>query len=106
MQKDLRPIQVLRASREKSAYVGTQTEYKPYNTIKGHVSPVTDNFSISTYGERVTQMYNVAVEFGEDVKNGDKFVINGEECTVVSVLTYSSHLSVTVERTGIYGTGV
>jgi hypothetical protein len=51
-------------------------------------------------------MYNVAVEFGEDVKNGDKFVINGEECTVVSVLTYSSHLSVTVERTGIYGAGV
>ena len=102
MQKDLRSIQVLRASREKSPYVGTQTEYEPYNVIKGQVSPVTDNYSISTYGERVSRMHNVLVEFGEDVRNGDKLIVNGEECTVVSVLIYSSHIVATVERTGSY----
>lgn len=106
MAKDLRPIQVLRAERNKSDYVGTDTEYKPYIMIKGQIAPVTDNYSIATYGERISRMYNVIIECGADVKNGDKLVINGEECTVVSVLTYSSHLSVTVERTGIYGNGV
>lgn len=101
MARDLQPIQVLRAERKPSGYVGTETNYKPYTVIQGQIKPVNDNYSIAAYGERVSQMFSVNVEFGEEVKKGDKLVINGEECTVIAVLTYSSHLSVTAERTGV-----
>lgn len=101
MARDLQPIQVLRAERKPSGYVGTETNYKPYTVIQGQITPINDNYSIAAYGERVSQMFNVNVEFGEDVKKGDKLVINREQCTVVAVLTYSSHLSLTAERTGV-----
>ncbi len=107
MAKDLQPIQVLRAERKPSGYVGTETNYKPYTVIQGQITPVNDNYSIAAYGERVSQMFNVNVEFGEDTRKGDKLVINGEECAVIAVLVYSSHMALTAERTGVlYGRSI
>lgn len=108
MARDLTPVQLLRAERiENSDYIGTKTEYKPYSVINAHIAPASDKYSVATYGERVSRMYNVAAEYGEDIKDGDKLVINGEECTVVTVLTYSSHITAVAERTGVaYGNGV
>lgn len=95
-------IPQLRAEVKPSGYVGTETEYKPYAALYGHISPVRDDYSIGVYGERVSRMHSVIFEAGTDVKSGDKLIIFGEKCTVLSIMRYSSHITVTAERTGVY----
>ena len=101
--QSLAEITQLRPKRTDSDYVGTKTEYVNHAILKGHVTPTKDSYSIATYGERVNRMYTVLFEYGTDVINGDRLVINGEDCTVVSKLTYSSHIAVIAERDGING---
>lgn len=93
----------LRPKRTDSDYVGTKTEYANHAILKGHITPTKDSYNIATYGERVNRMYTVLFEYGTDVINGDRLVINGEDCTVVSKLTYSSHIAVIAEKDGING---
>lgn len=93
----------LRPKRSESDYVGTKTEYVNHAVLQGHITPTKDSYSIATYGERVNRMYTVLFEYGTDVINGDRLVINGEDCTVVSKLTYSSHIAVIAERDGVNG---
>ena len=92
--QSLTEITQLRSKRTDSDYVGTKTEYVNHAILKGHVTPTKDSYSIATYGERVNRMYTVLFEYGTDV-------INGEGCTVVSKLTYSSHIAVIAEKDGI-----
>lgn len=99
--QSLTEITQLRSKRTDSDYVGTKTEYVNHAILKGHVTPTKDSYSIATYGERVNRMYTVLFEYGTDVINGDRLVINGEGCTVVSKLTYSSHIAVIAEKDGI-----
>lgn len=96
-------IPQLRGEAKTSGYVGTETEYNPYAVLYGHISPVRDEYSIGVYGERVSRMHSVIFEAGTDIQSGDKLVIFGEKCNVVSIMRYSSHLTVTAERTGVYG---
>lgn len=101
--QSLTEITQLRPKRTDSDYVGTKTEYVNHAILKGHVTPTKDSYSIATYGERVNRMYTALFEYGTDVINGDRLVINGEECTVISKLTYFSHIAVIAERDGING---
>lgn len=103
MKADVQEIQQLRVESKKSGYIGTATENKPFGIIYAQVSPASDSYSIATYGERISRLYSVTAESGADVRDGDKLVIYGEECKVISVMRYSTHTAVTAERTGIYG---
>lgn len=103
MKADMKEIQRLRSESKKSGYIGTATEHKPLGVIFAQISPASDSYSIATYGERVSKLYSVTAEAGSDVRDGDKLVIYGEECKVISVMRYSTHTAITVERTGIYG---
>lgn len=68
--------------------------------IAAAIAPATDEYSIANYGERTHKMYTLTTSVGEDVKNGDLVEINGELCKIVSDLRYSTHRTMTAERTG------
>lgn len=89
-----------RAEAKPSDYVGTEVEYVPVSEIKGQITPTTDDYSIANYGERVARMYSVITSLDELIYVGDRLVINGEDCAVVSVLKYSSHQTAVAERAG------
>lgn len=100
MMKDLSKMVLKRAEAKPSDYVGTEVEYVPFGEIRGQITPTTDAYSIANYGERVTRMYSVITSLDEPILVGDRLVINGEDCTVVSILKYSSHQTAVAERTG------
>ena len=101
MESDLRSIPQFRAEYSPSSYIGTQKEYKAVEGgIRAQVQPVTDNLSVTLYGNKVTQMRNLICPAGTDVKNDDLVEIDGEKYRVTSVLAYTTHIAATAEREG------
>lgn len=98
----VRNFPLLRPKTTESSYIGHTKEYEEVGTIRAHISPASDNYSIATYGERATKLYNIITQV-YDIKDGDKIIIGGEECKIISTMYYSTHVVATAERTGIYG---
>lgn len=102
MSKNLRKIPQQRPENEKSAYIGSDNKLISLGNIYAQVSPASDNYSIAAYGERISKIFTVTADTKEDVRNGDILVIDGEKCKVISVMKYTTHTTINVERMGIY----
>lgn len=102
MSKDLQKISRLRLESKKSDYIGSENDKKNLGSIYAQVSPASDRYSIAAYGERISKIFTVTADTRVDVRDGDILVIDGEECKVVSVMKYTTHTTISAERTGIY----
>ena len=100
MLTNLKTVQLFRANKAESEYIGTSVEHTFSHYIEAAIAPATDEYSIANYGERTHKMYTLTTSVGEDVKHGDLVEINGELCEIVSDLRYSTHRTLTAERTG------
>lgn len=86
--------------KKNSDYVGTKAEYKSIGEITGQISPVTDEFTVDSFGRKRKTAYSVICGLETDVKDGDRLIIYGENHSVTSVKHYSGHLTVTAEKEG------
>ncbi len=100
MQRHLKELPRRRRSGQKSPYAGHETTLAEAPPIRAQVSPAADKQSIALYGERAEKMYNLNCETGTDLKIGEYVEIDGQDCKVVSVLRYSTHITAVAELAG------
>ena len=103
MRRDTAEYPLKRAETVQTGYVGTGNEYRPVGTVTGQLSPASDRFSVEMFGDKAASMYTLICTVGTDIQKNDRVTLRNGDYTVVSVVRYQTHITVTLERAGVYG---
>lgn len=101
MAVDTDAYNVYRASTGASERLGTKHAYSLHGSITAQLSPVRDSTSLEIYGNRCENMFTLISSKGADIELNDKVMIGGSYYKVIAVMSYTGHISATIEKVGV-----
>ena len=79
-------------------YGNEQNSFAPGGSVKVMWTPIADEASIQTYGERVNTMMQAAIYEDTEISEHDQVEINGARCEIVSIRQYPSYRLAQVQK--------